>query len=356
MKLARLCALMVSTALIGCAGDPTTDGSGDVAAETAALGAAPIPAEVLQALTAPGEPSEEELDQVYYLDHDLHVGPGRTVHVHEAFTLRSWMRWPHRAVLMLPGPLSNASFFNLDVDGYRFQDTLAKNGYFAFSVDYEGAGSSSYPDDGYDVTHDYLVDEQRRVMHIIRLLRFVPRVDVLGESNGAAIGAELCADRAARSCVLSSALYVHGTDFFTSVFLDPGFVWFLSNQPNGYIDAGPEMYFNITLTMTPEVGAATLATQPGRYAAAPLIVPVNGLPWFDPTHARVPALILSGTADDIAAPDDPDLFAAAYGSAADGGGTATVVRIEGGSHIPRVDPPPVNEQWTDEVVSFLESH
>lgn len=344
----------------GCAPPGDADAARDaVAASEAALleGVDPLPPELLEALLHYGELSEEELDHVYELHHFLPVGPGRRVHVVETFTVRSWVSWPHRGVLMLPGTLSLASFYNLDVEGYRFQDTLAREGYFGFAVDYEGSGSSTYPANGYDVTHDYLVAASRSVLQQLRLLRLVPRMDVLGESNGGSIAAELCDDRdSARSCVMASMLYDEGTEFFDAVFLDPGFVWFLMNQPDGYLNAGPEMYFNIASRMSPEVAAETLATQPGRFALGPVVAGMNGLPWFDPTHAQVPGLVIQGTEDNVATQADNDVLAAVYGSAPDGGGAATVVRIEGAGMIPRVEPAPFNQIWTEIVLDFLASH
>jgi pimeloyl-ACP methyl ester carboxylesterase len=257
-------------------------------------------------------------------------------------------------VLLLPGTFSTGSYYNLDVEGYRFQDTLAREGYYAFAVDYEGSGDSTYPEDGYAVDHDYLVASMRPILQTIRLLRLVPRVDVLGESNGGSIAAELCDDaHRVRSCVLSSMFYVDGTDFYDAVFLDPGFVFFLTHQPNGYLDAGPEMYFNITSRMPPAVAAETLATQPGRFALGHVVDGLGTLPWFDPTRAAVPALIVQGTEDNVATQNDVDLLAADYGSV--GGGHATIVRIEGAGMIPRTEAAPYNQIWTEEVLEFLAS-
>lgn len=343
---------------IGCMGsaDQQPPAEAAVASEAALFGTDPLPHEVIERLINYRHLTEAELDEVYELHHFWHVGPGRRVHVTETFTIRSWVAWPHRAVLLLPGTLSLGSFYNIDVDGYRFQDTLAREGYFAFAVDYEGTGSSTYPANGYDVTHDYLVAANRPILQYIRLLRLVPRVDILGESNGGSIASELCDDRrVARSCILASMLYSEGTPFYYSVFLDPGFVYFLMNQPEGYMNAGPEMYFNIASRMSPEVAGAVLSTQPGRFAMGPVVAGLGTLPWFDPTHGQVPALIIQGTEDNIATQADNDALAAIYGSAPDGGGVATVLRIPGAGMIPRTEPAPMNDLFTDAVLDFLAS-
>lgn len=341
---------------IGCMGAEAQEppAGAAVASEAALFGTDPLPHEVIHQLINYQHLTEAELDEVYELHHFWRVGAGRRVHVTETFTIRSWVQWPHRAVLLLPGTFSLGSFYNLDVDGYRFQDTLAREGYFAFAVDYEGSGSSTYPADGYDVDHDYLVAANRPILQYIRLLRLVPRVDILGESNGGSVAAELCDDRrVARSCIMTSMLYEEGTDFYNAVFLDPGFVYFLLNQPNGYLDAGPELYFNIASRMSPEVAAATLSTQPGRFAMGHVASGLGTLPWFDPTHGQVPALIIQGTEDNVATQADNDALAAAYGSASDGGGLATVHRIPGAGLIPRVEPAPINDLFTQAVLDFL---
>lgn len=320
----------------------------------ASIDSPPLPPEVLDIL-ADDEPSASHLlDHVFTLDHHVHLGPGRTVHVTESFTLKSWLRWPHRGALLLPGTVVRGDFYNLDVDGYRFQDDLAKRGFFAFALDYEGTPLSTDPPDGYAVTHDFLVGESRTVLAIMRILRLIPKMDVIGESNGGAIAAELCDDAArVRSCTMASMLWLEGTPFYDAVFLDPAFLAFLQNQPEGYLDVGPELYFNILTGTSAEVADEILATQPGRYALAPVLEP-SVLPWYDPTRARVPGLIIQGTHDNIATQADNDVLALAYGSAPGAGGSATVVRIEGGGHIPRIQPPPINEQFKQAVTDFID--
>lgn len=336
-------------ALAGCGGEVPGEASGG---EAALVEASPFPPELLRALD--GDCAADELDRVITLEHDVRLGPGRHVHVTERFTPRAWLRWPHRGVLLLPGTVVNGSFYELDVDGYRFASDLAREGLFTFAMDYEGTGASSYPADGSTTSHDYLVDAARRVLRMLRMLRGIPRMDVLGESNGGAIAAELCADlRRVRSCVLASVLYTEGTPFFTAVFQDPGFLAFLSSQPDDYLSVGPELYFNIVSRTSPEVTGAILLTQPGVYSTAPLLVAAS-LPWFDPTAARVPGLIIQGTEDNIATQADADVLAADYGSAPGAGGAATVVRITGGGHIPRIEPPPVSDEFRDAVLTFLE--
>ena len=336
-------------AVVGCGGEVAVEAA---ASETPLVESEPLPAHLWGALSGDCDPGE--LDAVITLEHDVRLGRGRRVHVTERFTPRAWRRWPRRGVLLLPGPVVNGSSYELDVDGQRFASDLAREGLFTFSIDHEGSGTSTFPASGATVTHEYLVDAARRVLATLRLLRGIPRMDVLGESKGGAIAAELCADRRrVRSCVLASMLYAEGTPFFTAVFQDPGFLAFLASQPDGYLAVGPELYFNVVARASPEVTDAILATQPGVYATAPLLEPAT-LPYFDPTAARVPALIVQGTEENVATQHDADLLAADWGSAPHAGGVATVVRIEGAGHIPRIEPAPISDAYRGLVIGFLD--
>ncbi|WP_394834942.1 alpha/beta fold hydrolase [Pendulispora rubella] len=274
----------------------------------------------------------------------------------EKFTLRSWLRHPRRAILMLPGPIVKASFYDLHTDGYAFQSDLARAGFFAFAIDYEGTGESTYPADGRSVTHAFLVDEARKVLDTVRLLRGVSRVDVHGQSIGGAVASELCADATrARTCVMSSMLYRTGSAFFNQVFLDPAFIAFLESQPNGYLAATPPFYsLNIVTRSPAPVANEILATQPGPYAVMSVLTPAYGLPWFDPTRAKVPGLIVQGTLDTIPAAEDPEDLRAAYGAC--GGGTAKLVWIAGAGHIPLIENAPFHTEYKTAVLHFLNAH
>lgn len=345
---------VLSLGALGCATEAAPSNV-DLATSQAPLWESdPLPAELVAALESSQAPAAGLLDRVYRLNHYVWVGPGRRIHVTESFTLRSWLRWPHRATLLITGYPVNADFYNLDVEGYRFQDTLAKEGYFAFAAEYEGSGESTFPANGLDATHERAVDAMKKVVAFIRLARLVQRVDLLGESHGGAVAAELCADaKRVRSCVMSSMTYQQLTPFAEAVFLDPDFIGFLMSQPNGYLDVTPDFYFNIIARANPDVAAAVLGTQPGVYAVGPFLE-ILDRPSFDPTRAAVPGLVIQGTEDNVGTQADSDILAAEYGAV--GGGNATVVRIEGGGHIPRIEPAPVNEQWTDAVLTFLASH
>ena len=75
------------------------------------------------------------------------------------------------------------------------------------------------------------------------------------------------------------------------------------------------------------------------------------MPSYDPTRARVPALITRGGSDHNAPPSNTAALAATYGSAT-GKGSAQVVSIARARMI-RIEPPPHNEHFWTTVLDFL---
>jgi len=104
-----------------------------------------------------------------------------------------------------------------------------------------------------------------------------------------------------------------------------------------------------------------IPSQIGRYAAGTYLDDFDRLfdggARYDPTHARVPGLLIRGELDPNNAVDDVLDLAAAYGSNAQGHGhhssPADVVVIPGGSHIVRVDAAPRGNQFWDIVLDFV---
>lgn len=330
-----------------------------VVAGCASEGGTPAPVGLSdEALTAaePALPDEVEAgivgahdcgDRLYTIDHQVPVGSGRSIHLRETFSLRAWLTWDRRAVLMLPGPIVTGESFQIDVDGYRGRDIVAHEGAFAFTADFEGTGESSYPADGRSPSQASQVEAMRVVVRYIRLIRGVRRVDVLGESWGGGVAAELCTDaRRVRSCVLASMLYRTPSDFANMTFRSPEFHALLDSLPDGYIETFPGMYAGLAAPMSPEVAEWFLANMPGRYTTVPLY-DVFDLPFFDPTAARVPGLLVQGEFDPNQSLDD------ALDLVADYGGGMELEVVEGGGHIPRTEPAPMNQQYWDAVLGFL---
>lgn len=291
---------------------------------------------------------------VFTLTHSIRVGERGRVVVRESFTIKSLLRWPHRAIVFLNGTPTTGELYNIPIDGYRGRELLARRGFFAFTLDFEGSGESTYPEDGFALTFDAHTAAMREVVDYIRWHRLVPRVDVLGEAEGGGVAAQLCADDVRiRSCTLSSMLYKTPTDAFDAFFQSPEFRAMVFGAPQGYLDIPPELYFNVLAAAPPDVAAWALASQPGRYSMGLIAEELAGLPAYDPTGARVPGLIIRGELDQNAPASDTFELAQDYG-AVGGAAPATIVSIPGAMMQPRLEAPPHNEQFWDAVIAFID--
>jgi len=340
---------MASTAF-GCVAASEEPKPETVATTTEALesDAPTLPSEVIEALKR-GDVPKELLDKTFTLDHFVKVGSGRKIHVTETFTLRSWLRWPHRAIVMLPGPITPGEFYQIDVDGYRGRDLWAKRGFFAFTGDFEGTGKSTYPIDGRTISIASQVDAFAKVLHYVRATRWTPKVDLLGESWGGGVVAELCADHGhVRSCTLASMLYKTPSSFADMTFRSPGFHAFLDTLPNGYFDTAPWVYAGLLAASTPDVQTWGSINLPGKYQVTPLY-DVFDLPFFTPNVARAPGLIVQGELDPNQSIDDSKDLARDYGTKG-----ARLEVIVGAGHIPRIEAPPSNEKFWSTVVGFID--
>ncbi|MGA9526049.1 MAG: alpha/beta hydrolase [Myxococcaceae bacterium] len=299
-------------------------------------------------------PQELTTEKVVTLTHSIRVGHHRRVVVRESFTRSSFQRSPRRAIVFLNGTPTTGDFFNIPVDGYRGRERLAERGFFAYTLDFEGSGASTYPEDAFGLTFDALTASTRAVVEHIRRSRSVSRVDLLGEAEGGGVAVQLCADDTIiRSCTLSSMLYQNGTDAFRAYFQSPEFRALVLGAPDGYLDIPPPLYFNVLAAAPPDVAAWTLANQPGRYSMGLVAEQLNGTPSYEPTGARVPGLIIRGELDQNAPLQDTQHLAQDYGSEG-GAGPATLVSIPGAMMIPRIEAPPHNEQFWDAVVDFVD--
>ena len=333
MRNRTLSFVVVGTLLCGCALDDV-DGLPETSNEEAAL-------------SFPHGP-------VITRTHTIRLGKHRRVVARESFTVDSLLRWPRRAILFLNGTPTTGELFNIPIDGYRGREMLARRGFFAFTIDFEGSGESTYPEDGFSLTFDVHTDAMRQVVDYIRLVRLVPRVDVLGEAEGGGVAVQLCADAVRiRSCTLSSMLYKTPTEAFSAFFQSPEFRAMVFGAPQGYLDIPPELYFNVLVAAPPDVAAWALATQPGRYSMGIIAEELAGLPAFDPTGAKVPGLIIRGELDQNAPPSDTLELAQDYG-AVGGAAPPTIVTIPGAMMQPRLEGPPHNEQFWDAVLDFID--
>lgn len=347
-------ALLVS----GCAGDvsgsATDDGQGNEATSSRELALdSRTSRDVEVALSRPRHPVID-WDRVYTFEHFVRLAPGRKVFVRESFTLNSWLRYPRRAVLMAAAVPVTDEFLNIPIDGYRMREMLAQRGFFAFTMDLEGAGQSNFPSDGFSVTYESQTELLLEVIDTIRRARGVRRVDLYGEGEAAGVAAQTCADaRRTRSCTLASLFYATGTEFFDATFLSPGFRELVLNAPQGYLPLGPEAYFNVLSASSPEISDWVHATQPGTYSMGLIAEHFAARPAFDVTQANVPGLVIRGELDPNALLADSLHLADDYGSAT-GAGPARVVEISGAKLLPRLEPSPKNEDFWKALVEFLD--
>lgn len=360
--LSIFCVIGVSWAT-GCAAPaeqaPEQPATSTVSAEQALTQGAPsLPSDVQTALAQTGTLTETDLDRIYRVEHRVPLPGGRRIAMTETFTLRSWLRWPHRAMLMIPAQGSNRSVYNVPVAGYDGGAIMAKQGFFAFTADPEGTGESTYPENGSTVTYESEAASLLLATQYIRLVRLVPRVDALGEELGGGVAMHLCANKTVvRSCVAASMIYKTGSEFFNAAFNSPFFREFILGSPDGYFYTFPEAYFNVLAGASPDVRDWYLSTQIGRYANGLYKQDYerlyNGGNSYNPTFAAVPGLIIRGELDPNNSIEDVQALANAYGSAV-GAAPAEIKVIAGGSHIVRLDAPPRGPQFWDLVKEFVE--
>jgi pimeloyl-ACP methyl ester carboxylesterase len=288
-------------------------------------------------------------EPTYRTEHFVQLGAGRSMHVTETFSARSFERQGHpRAMVMLPGPLTDGEFFNIEVPGYDAGVIMARHGFFAYAVDFEGTGLSSYPAQGTSATLSSQVDAVKQVVDYVQDLRGVRRVDMLGESWGGGVAAEVCADKhSVRSCILASMIYKTPSAVAAAEFQSPAWLAFLQSLPNAYLPTSPTIYQVLVPDSIPAVQQWTFSMLPGLYSAEPLFEFFD-LPFFDPTVARVPGLIIQGEDDPQSVPSDTVQLATDYGEHG-----AALVTIAGGGHVPRIEPVHNDEYW-NAVTSFVD--
>ncbi len=288
----------------------------------------------------------ESLDVVVSLTHDVPFHDGHTVRVNEHFTLRSWLRSPKRAVLFLGSALAKGDFWSIPVEGYNGTEMAAKRGFFAYTVDYIGIGESYKPAEGLESTFRANNEALRAVVRYIRFRRAVPRVDLVGEGWGGAHALHLAADSARiRSCVMASMTY--RIPLIEQV-LQPDYQAFLDSLPNHYLPTDEEIYRQLTAEAPEEVGKYSRATQPGLYLMTYFRDMGGGLPYFDPSVARVPGVVIYGSKDLV---EDGRALASDYGDEANVG---RLIVLQGGRHAPRLEAPPVAEAYWSHLFDFID--
>ena len=284
------------------------------------------------------------LDRVFRIDHNVPIGPGQTLRLYEYFTIRSWLTWPRRAVFM-PSSFKGSSWA-APVEGYNGAEIVARRGFFAFTVDFVGTGESYRPENGLDVTFQKHIDSQEIAIRYIRAIRWVPKVDILGEGYGASVATQLAADaHRVRSVVLVSNLYREQIGGPAS---DPSFIEFLLSIPDGYVYVPAETSAIFYQGSPPEFQAYFNATQADFFPVMSFLIAAE-LPFFDPGVARVPGKVIQGEFDNVAAPNDPFELANDYGL-----NGAELVILPGVGRSPRMETPEAAAAFWEEVFDFLD--
>ena len=307
--------------------------------------------DIAAALSDPDGGDATVLDAVHRVEHEVVVGLDRHVRVTETFTARCLLRAPRRAVLHLSGPVTVRTCWNIPVSGYDAGAEDARRGLHSFTADYVGFGESTCPDDGAAVRPLDQVEPMRAVLeHIMGLRDLSSGIDLVVESVGGGIGTQLAADATTvRSLVLSTIMYSGMSELAASMLLSPEYRAFLEGFPDGYLVTDGSYYAQFTAVSPPAVGEWFAATQSGRYPTGFFLCMYDGYPYFDPSVARAPALVLPGPGDFVTPPGDAEALARDYGT--DG---AELDFVETGGHTPRFESPETAAAYWQRVYDYLE--
>ena len=276
------------------------------------------------------------------------IGPGQNLFVTEFFTRASRLREPARAAVFLTGPEFRGNFWSIPVEGYNGPEMAARRGFFAYTLDYVGAGESYLPEDGSQINYLTQVDPVRTLVDFVRRSRQVDTVDLIGEGYGAEIASELADEpERARSVTLTVITY-RTYDPGILGFLSPEFEAFLRSFEDGYYEPN---FLDLTLAFSPvqELRDYVFATQLGTYPTGPALQFWDfPAPIIDAPAALVPGLVIIGGLDPFPAPGDSAELAAEWG------GGAGLVVIPGAHHVPRIEAPAIADQYFEALFDFID--
>lgn len=289
-------------------------------------------------------------------EYTVSVKPGTDLRVYEHYTKKAQRRSKSRAVLFLPATLVTNLIWNADVPNapeFNALDRAAGEGYYSYTLDYEGYGNSTHPADGASVTAVRTLEELGEVVEWIRQKRGVSKVDLVGSSLGSSLAVALggvaspIPPRHIGRIVLTAHVYKTVTPFAAAVLLSPETKALLEAAPNGYVDSFPEMYGIILASADPLPAGFCFTNCPGHYATGPTLSGFD-LPVFAADLGRAPMLQFWGDQDLITPPSDVDQFQDEYG------GPANLEVLEGGGHVPHWES--VRDTFWEKTFEFLDPH
>jgi pimeloyl-ACP methyl ester carboxylesterase len=290
-------------------------------------------------------------NQVHEVHYNLNVGDGATLAVAEKFSGRSVVRFPRRAMLMIPPSLVTNVVFDADVpgtDAYNSLNRMANAGFFAVAPTYEGYPGSSQPADGKTVDATRILSQMATMTTWVRQRRVVPRVDLLGASVGAAAAIALGGDQSPLGPYAVHRIIVSTQVYKSSPVLDaiftPEFEAFLRSIPGGYLPTGFDFYAPVIGFADPPVIEWAMGAFPGLYAVGPTLDAFD-LPIFEAANGRAPLRQFWGTLDPLTPQSDVEQFQSEYG------GPHDLVTIEGAGHSPFIEPQ--RDQFWDAAIDFV---
>ncbi len=289
--------------------------------------------------------------QVFSYEHLVTTPDGAELHILEKFTLRSVFTKPRRAILMLTPTFVTNGIYDATIEGdasYNALERMAKQGFFAFAVTYEGYGQSSFPEDGREVTFEKSLAQAGHLLELIRSARRVSKVDVLGGSMGAGLAVALGSVGGpvplghVGKIVLTSFVYEEFSPFVQENVFTPELQALLESLP--YLETTPDMYGMVLSAAEPQVLDWAIASFPGVYATGPTLEGFY-LPTSPAEDGRAPALHIWGDADIMNTLNDVNAFQADYG------GTVDLVIVPGAAHSPLLEP--TRDIVFEEIITFL---
>lgn len=303
--------------------------------------------EYRELLRMPDVSPGDDLSRVMRLRHRLVVDKGQTLQVTEHFTVGSWLRRPRRAVLFLNGSVFRGDSWSIPAAGYDATSMMARRGMFVWTVDFIGSGDSSQPSNGLAADLPTNVEALRGLLQHIHIYRDVCGIDLVGEGYGGMMAVRLAADpKQVRTCVLTNTLY---KDIVGGPATSPEMVGMLENSPDGYFPIPPEAYDPFMAGAPGEVRDYIHRTQPGSYPTPSMLVITGTPPFFDPSIARAPGLVLFGEKDFVLGPNDAANLADDYGQEG-----AKLMTHAAGGHSLRLESPAVAEWFWNQVIDFID--